>query len=128
MNKWISDWRRRKKVRKIESLHFDSGCIYINKYKLSSVHVIPEKIRENQELDFYLDTKFDIYLLRLINNTNQKITIFPVTKPCNMVYIVAETLFNTENFDYTLKNIIDNLKKAGIPRIVNPKEKTTIKL
>lgn len=62
--------------RKKYGMHFGSDDIVIGDITLSSVHVLPEnEWQTGQEADFYMDDGADIYILRLINSPDRRITL-----------------------------------------------------
>lgn len=112
------DLFRRKKLRRQTNVHFSEYMI-IDNYKISAVNLLTPNIEEKQELDFYLDTGYDIYLLRLINNLDNHITIIPTSKICNIIYIVAELPYNSKKLTEYLKIVVVQLKKIELPEIKN---------
>lgn len=116
------DWIRRKKLRKSASLHFGADDIIINGYRLNAVSVIPQYVKKKQELDFYLDTGYDIYLLRLKNIEKNTITICPATKICPIVYLICEVSYTNQTLFDILEIILEQLKEVRIPNIINPKQ------
>lgn len=98
------------KRREICECHFGDDDIRIEGWRLNNVHVIPEYLEEDQEVDFYLDTGEDIYLLRLTKNRKNSITFCEG----DVVFIIVERLF-TSDILTELSNIILLLKEKDIP-------------
>lgn len=119
---------RRKRNLKDQEVHFGEDDIILSGYRLTPVHCIPKHIKMMQEFDWYLDTGYDIYLLRLRNSTGltNSITICPADRICPMIYIVCETQFNNRNIFITLEKVLVQLEYFGIPKIKNPKQQITI--
>lgn len=120
------EWIRRKKLRKISKTHFGSDDFMIAGFRLNAVHIIPEYIDKNQELDFYLDTGYDIYLLRLINGIKKSITVCPA-KRLHPIYLICNILYTNQNIFEVLNYILEQLNMLGSPKIANPKQQITIK-
>jgi hypothetical protein len=96
--------------------HFGEDDIIIDNFRLNPVHIIPENISDNLEIDFYLDTGKDIYLLRLQNNDENKI-IFTNRynkKITLLTYIVVRKRFE-RNIKEELLVIIKRLKSIHFP-------------
>jgi hypothetical protein len=97
--------------------HFDEDDIIIDNFHLNSVHIIPENISDSLEIDFYLDTGKDIYMLRLqnkhenaihfINKYNKKTTL--------LTYIVVRKTFEA-SINEELLIIIKKLKSIKFPK------------
>jgi hypothetical protein len=102
--------------------HFGNDDIIIDNFRLNSVNIIPENISNNLEIDFYLNTGKDIYLLRLqnkhenkiffINKHNKKITL--------LTYIIVRKTFGT-NINKELLIIINILKSINFPKYYEEK-------
>jgi hypothetical protein len=96
--------------------HFGDDNIIIDNFCLNAVNIIPENIPSNFEIDFYLDTGKDIYILRLqnkpenkiyfINKYNKKITL--------LTYIIVRKAFGA-NINEELLIIIKKLKGIKFP-------------
>lgn len=99
-------------VKKYEAYkcYFDENDILIENYRLNSVHIIPEQTKNITETDFYMDTGNNIYLLRIINNNQNKITF------CDgeIIYIIVEKPISLK-IEKELEIIIRILEKIKIP-------------
>lgn len=110
---------RRKRRKHNCQVHFDSNSYHWNGCKIAPIHVIPEKILPNQEFDFYLETPYDVYLLRLTNSNKKRGFICPAHKG-GLVYIVCFLPINKGNIPLLINNIMQSLKQYGFPKIYNP--------
>jgi hypothetical protein len=114
--KWI-----RKKVHKS---HFGEDNIIIENFRLNAVHYIPAKAEKGIELDYYMDTGKDIYLLRLQDNMENKIIFvnrdkMKKTKKILFTYIIIRKKLSdelNENIDKELKQIVKKLKQIKFPK------------
>jgi hypothetical protein len=75
------------------------------------VHELPNEWNENQEVDFYLDTQIDIFLIRIVNNHKNSITFIDDGLITDIV--IEKPMSN--NIMYELKNIVSALKAINIP-------------
>ena len=73
---WIERIKRKRRCR----VHFDSGSFRVYGCLAAPVHMIPDVIPINQEFDFYLQSHYDVYLLRLVNSTEKTGEICPAGK------------------------------------------------
>jgi hypothetical protein len=63
LNKIVGKQNRKKETK----CHFGDDDILIENYRLNAVHYMPAKVEKGLELDFYMNTGNDIYMLRLQN-------------------------------------------------------------
>ena len=49
-------------------VHFDADSFQISDCTVAPVYDIPDVIHENQEFDFYVESTYDVYLLRIIHS------------------------------------------------------------
>ncbi|MFC2471556.1 MAG: hypothetical protein ACFNVI_09170, partial [Lachnoanaerobaculum gingivalis] len=73
----ITEWIERIKRKHNCKAHFGSDSFQMEDCIVAPVHLIPEEIYDNQEFDFYIKTKYDVYLLRIINNESNCGIIYP---------------------------------------------------
>jgi hypothetical protein len=113
-----------KRIRKNKcKCHFGTDDIIIKNYRLNSIHDIAfavklyfdKKINE-LELDFYMDTGKDIYLLRLVDNSENKIMFINKSnnKSSLLTYVIVMKKLS-ENIDKELENIIEKLNEIKFP-------------
>lgn len=96
--------------------HFGSGDMVIDGYRLNPVHTINTPLAPGAELDFYMDTGEDCYLLRLRNVDKNTITLCKhLPHSHNFIYIVIEKSLRL-SIDAELQAIVCELKKICIPK------------
>ena len=91
-------------------VHFGEDDLWINGFRLNPVHIIPEIAGEITEADFYIDTGWEICLLRIRNNPVNKVTF------CmgEITYIIVEKTLRFK-IEKELEIITKILKKIKIP-------------
>ncbi len=94
--------------------HFDADDILIEGFRLNAVHDIPDRIEDGAEFDFYLDTRDDIYLLRLQNKPDNAL-IFVDRPKSSVTYIIARKRLSSD-INSELSLIIKQLKIIGVPK------------
>lgn len=107
-----------KNQRKKHLSHFGDDDIIIDDFRLNSVHNLPlEQWSENQEVDFYMDDTVNIYLLRIVNNKDNTITLIDDEHNdirCILVHIKVEnTLDALRRITQRLKEIPYSNKTSG---------------
>ena len=118
--KMIAEWIERKKRKRSCKAHFDSDSIKIKEYVVAPVHIISDEIYDNQELDFYVETTYDIYLLRIINNEDSCGIICPAKRD-GIIYIISNLPVNTGNIYVQVQKVLNSVEKYGFPNLKNPK-------
>lgn len=116
----ITEWIERKKRKLSCKVHFDSDSIKIKEYVVAPVHIISDEIYDNQELDFYVETTYDIYLLRIINNEDSCGIICPAKRD-GIIYIISNLPVNTGNIYVQVQKVLNSVEKYGFPNLKNPK-------
>ncbi|MDR1316904.1 MAG: hypothetical protein LBK13_08535 [Spirochaetales bacterium] len=122
--------------------HFGEDDIIIENFRLNAVHEFPKKTSQgwelafetetgihkqrikNLELDFYMDTKKDIYILRLQDKPENKIVFVTreiVSNRITPVTYIIVTKKLSENIDEELNGIIKKLKEIGFPEYYEEK-------
>lgn len=118
--KKFDEWITRKKRKKKFKVHFDNESFQMKDYKVASVHKIPENISYNQEFDFYISTKYDTYLLRLINSNEECGIIYPA-KDDGVIYIVCKTYFDKDTLINSIDKTLNSLREEyEFPKLHNP--------
>lgn len=119
---------RRLKNKKEQKIHFGKDDIVIIGCRLSAVHIIPKNIKYGQEIDFYLYTDYDVYMLRLLNNDDNTITICPANNTFPLIYLVCRVSYNNDNIFLILESILKRLECLYKLKIKNIKKQQTIRL
>ena len=86
--KLFTEWIERKKRKHNCKVHFGSDSIRMKDCIVAPVHMISDEIYDNQELDFYVETKYDVYLLRIINKEDSRGIICPAKRD-GIIYIIS---------------------------------------
>ena len=69
-------------------VHFDADSFQVSDCTVAPVHDIPDVIHENQEFDFYVESTYDVYLLRIIHSPDCIVSIYPANAD-GIIYIVS---------------------------------------
>ena len=86
---------------------------------VAPVHMISDEIYDNQELDFYVETKYDVYLLRIINKEDSCGIICPAKRD-GIIYIISNLPVNTGNIFVQVQKVLTSVEKYGFPNLKNP--------
>ena len=105
-------------------VHFDSDSFKISDCTVAPVHDIPDVVYENQEFDFYVESIYDVYLLRIIHSQDCVVSIYPA-KAEGIIYIVSSIPVSKDNIKETIQKILHVLEKYGFPTLKNPKSSIT---
>ena len=103
--------------------HFSEDDIIINNFRLNSVHCLPVKVKSGIELDYYMDTGKDIYLLRLQDKIENKIIFINrdlVNITIKFTYIIVRKKLS-ENINKELETVINKLNEIGFPKYYEEK-------
>ena len=92
----INERLERKKRKRNCKVHFDVDSFQISDCIVAPVHDIPDVIHENQEFDFYVETNYDVYLLRIIHSQDCIVSIYPA-KVDGIIYIVSSIPVSKNN-------------------------------
>lgn len=117
--KMFTEWIERKKRKRNCKVHFGSDSIKIKEYVVAPVHMISDEIYDNQELDFYVETKYDVYLLRIINKEDSCGIICPAKRD-GIIYIISNLPVNTGNIFVQVQKVLTSVEKYGFPNLKNP--------
>ena len=101
-------------------VHFDADSFQISDCTVAPVHDIPNVIHENQEFDFYIESTYDVYLLRIIHSHDCVVSIYPA-KAEGIIYIVTSIPVSKDNIKETIQKILHALEEYGFPKLKNPK-------
>ena len=116
----IAEWIERKKRKRNCKMHFGSDSIRMKDCIVAPVHMISDEIYDNQELDFYVETKYDVYLLRIINKEDRRGIICPAKRDGN-IYIISNLPVSRENITKQIERVLNSVEKYGFPNLNNPK-------
>ena len=108
-------------------VHFDADSFPISDCTVAPVHDIPDVIYENQEFDFYVESTYDVYLLRIIHSPNCIVSIYPANAD-GIIYIVSSIPVSKNNIKETIQKILHTLEKYGFPKLKNPKSSITLNI
>ena len=123
----INERLERKKRKRNCKVHFDVDSFQISDYIVAPVHDIPDVIHENQEFDFYVETNYDVYLLRIIHSQDCIVSIYPA-KVDGIIYIVSSIPVSKDNIKETIQKILHALETYGFPKLKNPKSSITFNI
>ena len=108
-------------------VHFDVDSFQISCCTVAPVHDIPDVIHENQEFDFYVETNYDVYLLRIIHSPDCVVSIYPA-KVDGIIYIVSSIPVTKDNIKEIIQKILYALESYGFPKLKNPKSSITFNI
>ena len=105
-------------------VHFDADSFQISDCTVAPVHDIPDVIHANQEFDFYIESTYDVYLLRIIHSPDCIVSIYPANAD-GIIYIVSSIPVSKNNIKETIQKILHALETYGFPKLKNPKSSIT---
>ena len=108
-------------------VHFNEDSFQISDCTVASVHDIPDVIHENQEFDFYIESIYDVYLLRIIHSQDCVVSIYPA-KVDGIIYIVCSIPMSKDNIIESIQMILHALERYGFPKLKNPKSSITFNI
>lgn len=108
-------------------VYFDSEFFQISDCTVAPVYDIPYVIYKNQEFDFYVESTYDVYLLRIIHSPDCVVSIYPA-KVNGIIYIVSSIPVSKDNIRETIHKILHALEKYGFPKLKNPKSSITFNI
>lgn len=108
-------------------VHFDADSFQIADCTVAPVHDIPDVIHENQEFDFYVESIYDVYLLRIIHSQDCVVSIYPA-KADGIIYIVCSIPMSKDNIIESIQMILHALQAYGFPKLKNPKSNITFNM
>lgn len=113
---WIERIKRKCRCR----VHFDSGSFRVYGCLAAPVHMIPDVIPINREFDFYLQSNYDVYLLRLVNSTEKTGDICPAGKD-GIIYIICRLPIQKDTLLKDIEMVLRALEPFGFLNLHNPK-------
>ena len=108
-------------------MHFDVDSFQISDCTVASVHDIPDVIYENQEFDFYVESIYDVYLLRIIHSPDYVVSIYPA-KADGIIYIVSFIPVSKDTVKESIQKVLYTLETYGFPKLKNPKSIITFNI
>ena len=120
----INERIERKKRKRNCKVHFDVDSFQISDCIVAPVHDIPDVIHENQEFDFYVESTYDVYLLRIIHSQDCVVSIYPA-KMDGIIYIVSSIPVTKDNVKESIQKVLYALEPYGFPKLKNPKSSIT---
>ena len=123
----ITEWIERIKRKHNCKAHFLNDSFQMKDCIVAPVHLIPEEIYDNQEFDFYIRTKYDVYLLRIINNESNCGIIYPA-KMNGIIYIVSNLPISKNNITESIQKTLNRLEEYGFPNLKNSKCKIAFQM
>ena len=108
-------------------VYFDANSFQISDCTVAPVHDIPDVIYENQEFDFYVETNYDVYLLRIIHSQDCVVSIYPA-KVDGIIYIVSSIPVSKDNMRASIQKTLHALEPYGFPKLKNPKSSITFNI
>lgn len=91
------------------------------------MHDISDIIHENQEFDFYVESTYDVYLLRIIHSHDCVVSIYPA-KVDGIIYIVSSIPVSKDSIKENIQKILHALEAYGFPKLKNPKSSITFNI
>ena len=108
-------------------VHFDSDSFQISDCTVAQVHDTPDVIHKNQEFDFYVESTYDVYLLRIIHSHDYVVSIYHA-KADGIIYIVSSIPISKDTIKETIQKVLSALEKYGFPKLKNPKSIITFNI
>ena len=108
-------------------VHFDADSFQVSDCTVAPVHDIPDVIHENQEFDYYVESTYDVYLLRIIHNQDCVVSIYPA-KVDGIIYIVSSIPVSKDSIKENIQKILHALETYGFPKLKNPKSSITFNI
>jgi len=108
-------------------VHFDVDSFQIADCTVVPVHDIPDVIYENQEFDFYVESTYDVYLLRIIHSHDCVVSIYSA-KANGIIYIVTSIPVTKDNVKESIQKVLSALDNYGFPKLKNPKSSITFNI
>lgn len=108
-------------------VHFDADSFQIADCTVAPVHDIPDVIHENQEFDFYVESTYDVYLLRIIHSPDYVVSIYPA-KADGIIYIVSFIPVSKDTVKESIQKVLYTLETYGFPKLKNPKSIITFNI
>ena len=77
-----------------------------------------------EEMEDYVESTYDIYLLRIIHSQDCVVSIYPA-KVDGIIYIVSSIPVSKDSIKENIQKILHALEAYGFPKLRNPKSSIT---
>lgn len=84
-------------------------------------------LRRRTQFDFYLQSHYDVYLLRLVNSTEKIGEICPAGKD-GIIYIICRFPMQKATLSEDIETVLRALEPFGFPSLHNPKHGITFEI
>lgn len=113
--------RRLKNLKSQKSRFSEPDTIHLdNNILISPVNEFsrPLSVEDFDQFDFYVNTGYDVYLLRLTQSMRNRISIYPADKTQSVVYIIVETDIDGRLPESIFSEVFKKLEEnAGFPKL-----------
>lgn len=113
--------RRLKNLKSQKSRFSEPDTIHLdNNILISPVNAFsrPLSVKDFDQFDFYVNTGYDVYLLRLSQSMRNRISIYPADKTQSVVYIIVETDIDGRLPESIFSEVFKKLEEsAGFPKL-----------
>ncbi len=117
----MSELLRRLKNLKSHKFRFsEPDTIHLDNILISPVNEFsrPLSVKDFDQFDFYVNTGYDVYLLRLSQSMRNRISIYPADKTQSVVYIIVETDIDGRLPESVFSEVFKKLEEsAGFPKL-----------
>lgn len=97
-----------------DTIHLDNNILISPVNEFSR----PLSVKDFDQFDFYVNTGYDVYLLRLSQSMRNRISIYPADKTQSVVYIIVETDIDGRLPESIFSEVFNKLEKnAGFPKL-----------
>lgn len=112
--------RRLKNLKSQKSRFSEPDTIHLDNILISPVNEFsrPLSVKDFDQFDFYVNTGYDVYLLRLSQSMRKRISIYPADKTQSVVYIIVETDIDGRLPESVFSEVFKKLEEsAGFPKL-----------
>lgn len=97
-----------------DTIHLDNNILISPVNEFSR----PLSVKDFDQFDFYVNTGYDVYLLRLSQSMRNRISIYPADKTQSVVYIIVETDIDGRLPESVFSEVFKKLEEsAGFPKL-----------
>ena len=123
----IDEQLERMKRKRNCRVHFDADSFQVSDCTVAPVHDILDVIVDNQEFDFYVESMYDVYLLRIIHSPDCVVSIYPA-KVDGIIYIVSSIPVTQDTVKESIQRVLHAVEPYGFPNVKNPKSSITFNI